>query len=725
MTRPRTDGRAPVTTCPSCDGLGLTLAACTCVEHGDRRLVTDEPAPRRPYRDCRVCRGLGRVGGPCQQCGQRGERRAQLVLTVANLDTGEVSSASVVPGALTPRPASDGGWQLPLSPVVDELAEAVGAATWTSCSAPPARATAVRLPDEWSPELSDGQRLTLESRAIAGHPGESWQVFLGRGAAPPPLTPQRRLDQLCALADLLCLDMVLEARRLRHDDLLWDVRFDLPGAAVPGRLRGTATCPADALGIVTVPYAISGLAARGLAAPARYLVPTADAGSDRARPVRDLAQITRRVVADCTDLRTGEPLPGACAIWRDGHWWHSSLRVAGHADRLVERETGQLVHHRTELLRRGWEPPDPAWLGDAIPSTPCPDCDPAESQRLCPCALANPATDPGCAGCGGTGLSTRVSSCHTCRGSRRSYQALVVTLTDLAGRVVHLTWRAGDAAPVSPVGLDADGTPVVQLPERFRLGGHAAPFGVRPEELTEADGGWPVDPDLRDGYVSGRVEGVEPLTRYLAEAGRGRPGGRLIVLAAPAEAPSLPELVRLAHALGLAVEVSLRDDSLRDDSARDNSARDDPSPARSRPAEADQSRCLSWRVEVTVADPVWTAAGTEYDFPGRPTLAGAIACALDYLPSVLAEAVPDEPARPVPAPCSGMSEPIAAPEPMLRRLGADHPGQWVTVRFAPPGSRTGESRTGESRTGESRTGESRTGESRTGESRTGECRPGE
>ncbi|WP_422769803.1 hypothetical protein ACN28C_24145 [Plantactinospora sp. WMMC1484] len=396
----------------------------------------------------------------------------------------------------------------------------------------------------------------------------------------------------------------------------------------------------------------------------------------------------------------------------------------------MERETGQLVHYRTELLRRGWEPPDPAWLGDAIPSTPCPDCDPAESQRLCPCALAGPTTDPGCAGCGGTGLSTRVSSCRTCRGSRRSYQALVVTLTDLAGRVAHLTWRAGDAAPASPVGFDGDGVPVVRLPERFRLAGHAATFGVRPEELTEADGGWPVDPELRDGYVSGQVDGVEPLTRYLAEAGRGRPGGRLIVLAVPAEAPSLPELVRLAHGLGLAVEVSVRDDSVRDDSVRDDSVRDDsvrddsvrddsvrddsvrddsvrddsvrddsvrddsvrddPSHAWSRPDEAGQSRCLSWRVEVTVADPMRAAAGTEVDFPGRPTLAGAIAYALDYLPSVLAEAVPDEPARLIPVPCSGMAEPIADPEPMLRRLGADHPGQWGTVRFAPPGSRSRE-----------------------------------
>ncbi|MGI5152030.1 hypothetical protein ACQEVC_37650 [Plantactinospora sp. CA-294935] len=679
MTRPSTDDRALVTTCPSCDGLTFILTACACVEYGDRLLVTDEPAPRGPYRDCRVCRGLGRVGRPCQRCGQRGERRAQLVLTVANLDTGEVASASVVPGVVTPRPASEGGWQLPLSPLVGELAEAVGAATWVSCSGgvvtwasgsgQPAGAVAVRLPDEWSPELPDDQRSALEGRSIAGYPGESWQVFLGRSVAPPPVAPQRRLDQLRALADRLCLDLVLEARRLCHDDLLWDVRFDLPGAAVPANLRGTAASLADALGAVTAAYAISGLAARGVTAPARYLVPTADPGPG---PARDLAQIERRVIADCTDLRTGEPLPGACAIWRDGHWWHSSLRVAGHRDRLVERETGQLVHRRTELLRRGWEPPDPAWLGDTIPHTPCPECEPADGQWACPCAVDASAADPDCAGCGGSGLRSRVSSCHTCRGSRRIYQGLVVTLTDLAGQVTHLTWRAGDAAPASPVGLSSEGTPVAQLPDRFRLAGHAATFGVRPEDLTEVDGGWPVDRELRDGLVSGQVTGVEPLTRYLAQAGRGRPGGRLIVSAAPPEVPALPRVIRLALALGLAVEVSVRDDG----SHADNPLR---------------PHGLCWRVEITVAGPARVAAA-EVAFPSRPTLAGAIAYALDYLASVLAEAVPDEPTRSIPTPCSGMSEPIADPEPMLRRLGADHPGRWVTVRFGPSGFRTTELR---------------------------------
>ncbi|MEQ4300111.1 hypothetical protein ABNF97_01750 [Plantactinospora sp. B6F1] len=471
-------GRAVTVTCPSCDGLTFTVGVCLCVGYGNRMLVTDDQAPREPYQECRVCRGVGQVATACHRCGQRGQRRAQLVLTVANLDTGEVASASVVPGTVPPRPAPDHGWQLPLKPLVDALAEAVGAVTWTDCYGQSDDGSAVGLPREWSPELPDDQRLTLEAQAIAGHPDESWQVFLGRSVAPPSVAPEQRLGQLCALADWLCLDLVLEARRLcqGHDDLLWDVRFDVPGAAVPTARRGTAYSLTEALGTATALSAISGIAARGLAAPARYLVPSVKP-ADPARPVRDLDQVERRVISGCTDLRTGEPLPGACAIWRDGHWWYTSLRVADRTERLVERDTGQMLRRHTEVLRRGWEPPDPGWLGDAIPHTPCPACDPGSGLRPCFCTVGTATVDPDCDSCLGTGLRAGMLTCHTCLGSHRIFRGLVVTLTDLDHQVVHLNWRAGDAAPAPLVATQPGGKPVVQLPERFRLATHASTFG--------------------------------------------------------------------------------------------------------------------------------------------------------------------------------------------------------------------------------------------------------
>ncbi|MGI5215582.1 hypothetical protein [Plantactinospora sp. CA-290183] len=665
MSGPMT-GRAVVAACPSCDGLTFTLSACACVGYGNRVLITDDPAPREPYQECRVCHGVGRVAKACQRCGQRGQRRAQLVLTVANVDTGAVASVNVEPGTVPPRPAPDGGWHLPLAPLIDELAATVGAATWSDAYGRSDAESAVRLPREWSPELPHDERLALETRALAGHPGESWQVFLGRSVAPQPIDPEQRLGQLCALADRLCLDLVLEARRLHHDDLLWDIRFDVPGAAVPASRRGTAYGLAEALGAVTVPYAISGISARGMTAPARYLVPSGAPAPGPAQPARDLDQVERRVVADCTDLRTGEPLPGACAIWRDGHWWYSSLRATGQTERLIERDTGQTVRRRTDVLRRGWEPPDPGWLGAPIAHTPCPDCDPDSGLRACVCTIGAPTVDPDCARCGGTGLRAGAMACHTCLDSHRLYQALVVTITDLDHRVVHLNWRAGDAAPAPLVATQPGGKPVVQLPDQFRLSSYAGTLGVRPEDLTEADGGWSVDQDLREGYVTLHVTDVDPLTQHLAHAGRGRPGARLIVLATPPEVPSLAQVIRLALGLGLTVDVSVRDDRHH---------ADDPL----------RVQGLSWHVEITAAAPVWAAA--EVAPSSRPTLAGAIAFALDYLASVLAEAVPDEPAQPIAVPRAPAADPIADPEPMLRRLGAHQPGQWVTVHFWATGCR--------------------------------------
>lgn len=131
-----TTGRAVVTTCPDCDGLTSTLGACDCVEYEDRVLVTEEQAPRQPYRDCRVCLGVGRVAYACQRCGQHGRRRGHLVMTVANVDTGAVASVSVEPGTVPPRLAPDGGRYLPLRPLVDGLA-----GTWPPPPTWPVRST--------------------------------------------------------------------------------------------------------------------------------------------------------------------------------------------------------------------------------------------------------------------------------------------------------------------------------------------------------------------------------------------------------------------------------------------------------------------------------------------------------------------------------------------------------------------------------------------------------
>ncbi|WP_405426594.1 hypothetical protein [Micromonospora sp. NBC_00617] len=89
----------------------FTLEPCQCTTYGDRFLAdADTLGPRREaYRRCEQCRGAGSVAYPCYRCHRLGRRRAQLVVTVANLDIGAVVSHQVVPGGLDRHEIADIG----------------------------------------------------------------------------------------------------------------------------------------------------------------------------------------------------------------------------------------------------------------------------------------------------------------------------------------------------------------------------------------------------------------------------------------------------------------------------------------------------------------------------------------------------------------------------------------------------------------------------------------
>ncbi|WP_326561265.1 hypothetical protein [Micromonospora sp. NBC_01796] len=646
-----------VVTCHRCAGTTVTEGPCGCLNGGNRLLVTDDPVPREAYRECRMCGGSGRVATACHTCGQRGRQRAQIVLTVANVDTGAVASTSVEPGTVAPVPDIGGGWRLRLGPLVCELAATVGAATWSDVWGRPDGELDVSLPRDWRPDLPLERWRALEAAAIAAQAGEGWHLYLGRSIAAPPVDPERRLGELCAVADLLCLDLVVEARRNRTEDqLYWNIRYDVPGARVPARPRLDATSLALAATAATVLRAIGGISARGLTAPAHYLHQAGESVPVRAHV--NLDELERRVVADCTDLRTGLTLPGAQAIWRDGRWWHTSLRVTGHVESLSEQQTGQIVRRVTPVLERGWEPPAPTWLGEPIEYSPCPDCDPGSRLRACLCTLGGSPVDADCGSCGGAGVRALALPCHTCGDSHRIHSGVVVTITDLGRRVEHLRWRAGEVVPSPQVATHPNGKPLVQLPDRYRLDAEAGRIGVRPEDLTELDGGWPVDQDLREGLVTLHRSDVDGLTQFVARAGRGHPGARLLVLTAPPDVPSLAELVRLAVGLGLGLVVTLRDNRIN---------------------AADPTRVhgISWHVEFTPADPPTVTI----DPPTRPSLAAAVAYSLEYLETALAEEVPTDPAQPIPAPQCAEPTTIEDPERLIRRLAARHGGEQVSVHF--------------------------------------------
>ncbi|MBF9135120.1 hypothetical protein I0C86_40290 [Plantactinospora sp. S1510] len=68
--------------------------------------------------------------------------------------------------------------------------------------------------------------------------------------------------------------------------------------------------------------------------------------------------------------------------------------------------------------------------------------------------------------------------------------------------------------------------PVHQLPEAYQLDGWAGTFDVRPEDLTELDGGGSLDQDLRYGVVALSHAGADLLTCHLRRVGSGQPGAR-------------------------------------------------------------------------------------------------------------------------------------------------------------------------------------------------------
>ncbi|MDG4779592.1 hypothetical protein O7614_08040 [Micromonospora sp. WMMD961] len=646
---------APVVTCPDCDGLTFTLDPCRCTAYGDRFLAdadTDVLGPRREaYRSCEQCRGTGRVAYPCYRCGRRGRRRAQLVVSVANLDTGAVASHQVVPGGLHPHRDPTGRWLVDLVLRVRELAAIVGAVV------DEADVPSLWLDRQWRPDLPEALRHELEAHALLRADHVAWRLVLGRSTAAPTVDPAARLTRLCAVADLLLLDLVVEARR-HGGGFGWAVRYEVPGSPVPSGLPGWCRDLPEALTSTDVAGALTGLAERGMAAAARLLRP--DSPRPPAAPAVDVDQLERSVLADCVDLAGGE-LPGAQALWRDGRWWHTSLHAGEPVETLAEQPTGQVVRSARVPVSRGYEPPDPSWLGEPACWRPCPDCRPHSRIRACDCRLGGRAADTDCPHCCGAGLRPSALRCFTCGDTRRLHQTVLVTVTDLRHRVVHLAWQTGTPEVTPLVTTQPGGKPVVQFPDRYRLGSWAALLGARPEDLADADGGHEIDRYLRDGYVTLPWAGADPVREYVRQAGRGTAAGRLIVVAARPDAPPLPELLRLALGLDLALVVAVCD-------LRHNTGD---------PLLTDGVR---WSVQVQPLD----APVRPDDFPHRPSLAAALAWCGECLTDAVARAAPTDPTAPIPVPRSGPRD-VADPEPELWHLAARHAGQVVTVRFTRAG----------------------------------------
>lgn len=640
--------------CDECDGLGFRVRRCFCVQGGDQLVVDGGRYADQVYVDCRVCGGDGSVAEPCARCGRAGRRRAQLVVTVVNLDTGAAVSRRLLPGRLDPPAEPDNVTRA--RDIVTGLAGAVG----VRGLCPHWRQRALDdevywLPRRWRAHLPAQERLALEAEALAQQEYDPWRVYVGRGTeAPPSPEPGRELARLCEQADLLYLDLVVEARR-RYGEVVWTIRYEVPGGRVPLDPHAQARDLPSAIAATTFREAMRGLDDRGRDAPAYTVRPVRTAAAIPSS--MDLGRLGRAVLADLAD-----DAPGAQAVWRDGRWWHTPLRSAGSVEELHERETGQIVRYVRQMVRRAAEPPDPAWWGEPVEHRPCPDCRPGTRLRRCHCRVGAPGPDPQCSRCSGAGFAPSGLACFTCRDGGRIPAALTVTVTD-GRRVRHETWRPVPGEPAPVVGYQPNGTPVHQLRPHWRLARHAAVFGVRSTDLTHLDEDQPVDQDLLDATVTVHDPAVEPARQHVERIGAGLPGARLFVLAAAPDAPPLTDLLRLAHALDLAVVVTYRDHRL---DAGD-------------PTKVQGER---WDIRLTARD---ARIGAEFPFCASVEL--AVARCVEYLDMHLLAAVPREPDRPVPAPQAAPSPPVAEPTGLLRRVGRHYAGQPVVASFDRAGCR--------------------------------------
>ncbi|MFF5217607.1 hypothetical protein [Micromonospora sp. NPDC000442] len=640
-----------VVDCAECSGLGFVVRRCSCTDGGDRLVVDGSARRDEAYAGCRLCAGDGSVVDGCHRCGRDGRRRAQLVVTVVNLDTGAAASRRLVPGGAVPPVDGERVWRV--RPVLAELSEAVGVRglrpRWGRRDPDD---TLGWLPVSWRPDLPGPQRWAMEAAALVRRDYDPWWVYVGRGTElPPPPEPERELARLCELADLLHLDLVVEVRRLHG----WQIRYELPGSPVPGdeRVVGSADL-ATAVAGTTVASAMLLLHERGRLAPAYTVRPVPAAGVP---PAVDLGGLSRRVLADLAG-----DAPGAQAIWRDGRWWHTPLCPAGSVEKLHERDTGQIARYVRETVRRVTEPPDPAWWGEPIGQRPCPDCRPGTRLCRCDCRRGAREADPHCPDCSGAGFTPSVMWCTTCKGSHRLPAAVAVTVTDLH-RVRHETWRPGPDEPAPVVGHQPNGTPVHQLGAHWRLARQAGTFGVRPTDLCLLDEQRPVDQDLLDGTVTVFDSGVEPARQHVERIGGGLPGSRLFVLAAAPDAPPLTDLLRLAHALDLIAVLTYCDHRL-----------DAGDPTK---IQGEQ-----WDVRLLARD---AEVGEELPFWARVEL--AVARCVEYLDSQLLAVVPRDPERQVPAPQAAPSPPVPDPTDLLRRVGRHYTGQPVVASFDRTGCR--------------------------------------
>lgn len=596
MRREGSPDPAPLIDCPSCTGMGFLISDCSCRLGGDQFEVDDQlvgaPDGRRAaWSGCEVCGGQGSITEPCRVCRQSGKVRAQVVFTVVNTDTGQVASTALTGQLLPSLPCREpsGLWTVDLVPVVADLAARVDAAIlYTELGEPALRRTTsgryellapdslyepprwtLPMPHPYFPDLPPGQLSSLADQAIAEYGGtERWRIWRGTATAPTAHDdPDQVLARLTSLADALCVDLIVEVRSAEPTpDALeirqyWNVRLQLPDAAVPPDVPQSNSNHGNlavVLAATRLEDLLDDLANSDPTAPA-YWIRTDTESAVRSPCPGQVADLQARLV----HLAADSPDAGAIATWRNRTWHLARLVPVDTREELSELATGQISTYTTKVVDRDRPLPAPDWVTGPIEQTPCPTC--RTGTAWIPCACRYDGIDPACPRCRGAGTYA-ADVCPGCGGTRAVRHGLVVTITD-GTQVQHTTWTADGAIDTALSDrVSGGGTPTALLPSRYRISHLAQQFGTDRDHLVDschaaAFTGWCVspigDPDILEGRVP-VTSLAEAAGRYLAMAGIGRSGGRLILRTGHTAAYSTENLVAIILALGFHADINTR-----------------------------------------------------------------------------------------------------------------------------------------------------------------------
>jgi hypothetical protein len=556
--------------CPHCSGMGSRVRACSCMRTGGSLVISGKtPVSGEPFQDCLKCHGTGTLAVQCGACGSGGRVRGQMVVSAVNADTGQIASATIIPGAIEPIQFGPDHfrrhWAIPIEPVIHSLAAQIGLDPEAALRGVERyRWEPVKLGAAWDPDAEPAERMQMEARALTADMARRRRVLIGQPGRPAHTGLETRLAQLCSLAEAMRVDLVVwrHAASMGKDGRLlwsWWIGLALPGLPLPagGPIGPTHT---------TLNRAVLGADPADMVDRLRRAREYDRPGGTPGHFVNSATGIARAVPGRPTALeaeleRLGGEHDAAAAIWRDGTWHLTRVRIDRVQESFTPTDTGQIRRRHLAEWAFETQPPAPGWLAGPIPSRGCVVCETGTPWSTCDCVDAVLATAfAGCERCGGTGQRP-TNSCRACGRTGRIHTGAVITVTDATGFTRHLNLApARSEAPDAPaLGDTAAPVSLRRLDSQWSLAGVLKKFGIDPASVVAA-GGVRIVAEVLDGVAVAPVgTPMAALERAFCEqVSCSWAAGRVFWRIRTGPTRPLNSLVAIAHAFGFDIAIAAR-----------------------------------------------------------------------------------------------------------------------------------------------------------------------